>query len=88
MSYIGMEGEPSYLDVDVNSRFLGKNDVLSSREREVLYHIAEGRLSKEIADLLSVSKHTIDSHRRNMLQKMKVANAGELIKKAIKEGLI
>ena len=88
LSYIGMEGEPSYQDIDVDNRFFEKNGILTRREKEVLYHLAEGRLSKEIAALLNVSKYTIDSHRKNLLQKMKVSNTGELIKKSIKEGFI
>ncbi|HTI90753.1 MAG TPA: LuxR C-terminal-related transcriptional regulator [Puia sp.] len=88
LSYIGMDGEPSYQDVDVNNRFFERNGILTRREKEVLYHLAEGRLSKEIAVLLNLSKYTIDSHRKNLLQKMKVTNTGELINKAIKEGFI
>lgn len=88
MSYIGLEGEPSYPDVAVNNHYPDKNDLLSKREKEVLCLMAEGRPSKEIADILNLSKHTIDSHRKNMLQKSKVTNTGELINKAIKEGWI
>ncbi|MDR3713074.1 MAG: LuxR C-terminal-related transcriptional regulator [Puia sp.] len=88
LSYIGMEGEPSYPDVAVSNQSPGKNGILSKREKEVLYLMAEGKPSREIADILSLSKHTIDSHRKNMLQKMKVTNTGELIKNAIKKGWI
>lgn len=88
LSYVGMEGEPSYLDVDVKSLFPEKDSLLSKREKEVLFHLTEGRLSKEIADILYLSKHTIDNHRKNLLRKLEVANTGELVSKAIKEGLI
>ena len=88
LSYIGMEGEPSYYDIDLQNAGVENKTGLSKREQEVLYHLAEGRLSKEVADILSISKNTVDTHRKNMLHKMQVATTAELISKAIREGLI
>ena len=88
LSYIGMDGEPSYFDVNVQNLLPEKNRFLSKREKEVLYLIAEGLLSKQIAESLYISKHTVDSHRKNLLQKTGSANTGELINKAIRDGLI
>ncbi len=88
MSYIGMDGEPSYLDVDIKSSFSAEKETLSDREKEVLYMLIDGKNSKEIADELCLSKHTIDSHRKNMLRKTKTLNTAELINKAITNGLI
>ncbi len=88
MSYIGMDGEPSYLNVNVQNLFLEKNSLLSKREKEVLYLLAEGQLSKQIADSLFISKHTVDSHRKNLLRKTGADSTAELINKAIKDGLI
>lgn len=88
MSYIGMEGEPSYVDVNVHNYFSGENDILSRREKEILFHLIEGKLSKEIAQLLCITKDTVDKHRKNMLRKMNVNTTGELTYKAIREGWV
>lgn len=88
MSYIGMDGEPSYLNVDVKSLFFEKNQLLSKREKEVLHLMAEGQLSKQIAKSLHISKHTVDSHRKNLLRKTGAVSTAELVNKAIREGLI
>ncbi|RFS26388.1 hypothetical protein DVR12_00950 [Chitinophaga silvatica] len=63
-------------------------NLISNREREVLFHLIEGRLSKEISGLPGISKNTVDNHRKNMLLKMEVTNTSELVYKAIKDGLI
>ena len=60
---------------------------LSDREREVLQLLAEGRSSKESAQLLHVSVKTIDSHRRQIMQKLELGSIAELTKYAIRSGL-
>ncbi len=59
---------------------------LSSREKEILKGIAYGKASKQIAEDLNISKHTVDTHRRNMIEKTGAANTTELVNKATKEG--
>jgi DNA-binding CsgD family transcriptional regulator len=88
MSLIGMEGEPSYLNVDVNNIFIAGKEVLTTREKQILALLSQGKLSKEIGDILNISKQTVDTHRKNMLSKTKAGNTAGLIHKAIKEGLI
>lgn len=88
MSYIGMDGERSYLNVNVQNLFLEKDSLLGKREKEILYLLAEGQSSKHIAEMLHISKHTVDTHRKNLLRKTGSANTGELINKAIRDGLI
>lgn len=61
---------------------------LSAREKEVLDHIAKGLTTKEIADLLSISTRTVETHRVNMMKKLNVKNSAELIKKAIQLNVI
>lgn len=53
------------------------NKILSDREKEVLQLIGKGRTSKEIADQLSISKYTVDRHRQNILEKLRVSNSIE-----------
>ena len=50
-------------------------NLLSKREREVLLLIAQGKMSKEIADRLSISIHTVSRHRQNILEKLHVGNS-------------
>ncbi len=61
---------------------------LTSREREVLALIAEGFTNPQIADKLFVSPATVDSHRKNLLTKLKVKNTASLIKFSIENKLI
>ncbi len=61
---------------------------LSPREKEVLLHIAEGQASKQIALQLGVSHRTVETHRTNLMRKMGVRKASELVRIAIREGLI
>jgi DNA-binding NarL/FixJ family response regulator len=60
---------------------------LSPREREVLQLVAEGKATKEVAAILSVSVKTIETHRRALMDKLHVDSVAELTKYAIREGL-
>ncbi len=61
---------------------------LTERESEILTLIGRGCLSKEIAETLGVSKHTVDNHRKNILAKLEADNAIEAINTARAAGLI
>lgn len=61
---------------------------LTKREIEVIKLIAEGLTSQDIADKLFISPRTVDTHRRNLLQKLNVKNTAELIKYAIKHNIV
>lgn len=61
--------------------------ILSTRERQVLQLIAEGKATKEIAKDLFLSIKTIESHRRQIMDKLNLHNVAELTKYAIREGL-
>lgn len=63
-------------------------DRLTDRERQVLKLIAEGRTSKEIAELLSLSVKTVIAHRANLMEKLDIHNRTELVKYAIRKGLV
>ena len=56
---------------------------LTPREKEVLELVAKGNSTKQIADKLGIGTRTVESHRVNMLKKMKVNNTAELVRKAI-----
>ena len=61
---------------------------LTDREREILTLISGGAASKQIADALHVSIHTVNTHRQNIIKKMNVANTAEAIRLATHLGLI
>src|SRR6201996_8743228 len=63
-------------------------DLLSAREREVLQLIAEGKTNKEIATKLNLSVYTIDSHRGKIMEKLNLHSTGELVRFAIKHGIV
>jgi len=62
--------------------------LLTKREREVLKLIAEGKSNKDIADLLFISVHTVERHRANMMEKLKLKKTADLVKYAIQKGYI
>ena len=61
--------------------------VLTDREREALQLIAEGKSTKEVADALSVSVKTVETHRRNIMEKLNLHSVAEITKYAIREGI-
>ncbi len=61
---------------------------LTSREREVLSLIQQGHLSKEISDLLSISVHTVNTHRQRILEKLDAGNSMEAVQLASRYGLL
>jgi two-component system, NarL family, response regulator NreC len=63
-------------------------DLLTSREREVLQLIAEGKTNKEIATLLGLSVYTVDAHRGRIMEKLNLHSTGELVRFAVRKGLI
>jgi two-component system, NarL family, response regulator NreC len=63
-------------------------DLLTSREREVLQLIAEGKTNKEIATTLSLSVYTVDAHRGRIMEKLNLHSTGELVRFAIRKGLV
>ncbi|MBF0226425.1 MAG: response regulator transcription factor [Desulfobacterales bacterium] len=63
-------------------------EILTEREREVLQLIAEGSKTKDIATKLHVSVSTVETHRRQIMEKLNLFSIAELTKFALKEGLI
>jgi two-component system response regulator NreC len=61
---------------------------LTAREREVLKLIAEGNSNQDIADLLCLSRKTVETHRGNIMEKLKLHKVTDLVKYAIREGLV
>ena len=72
----------------LGSESADKTNPLSEREMEVLLLLVKGRNGKQIADTLSISKNTVDTHRRRILDKLGCASMAELTKYAIREGFL
>jgi DNA-binding NarL/FixJ family response regulator len=63
-------------------------DLLTSREREVLQLLAEGKTNKEIASMLNLSIYTVDAHRGRIMEKLNLHSIGELVRFALRHGLV
>jgi DNA-binding NarL/FixJ family response regulator len=63
-------------------------DALSEREREIFQLVAEGHSNKEIADILSISPATVETHRAHILQKLDLHNTAEVVLYAVRRGVI
>ena len=62
-------------------------DQLTSREREILTMIAEGKSNKEIATALNLSVYTVESHRGSVMEKLNLHNTGDIVRFALRNGL-
>jgi DNA-binding NarL/FixJ family response regulator len=85
---------PEITDIVVDNYITGQPmaeslvySVLSNREREVLQLIVEGKKSSEIADCLCISLKTVETHRAQLMNKLKIKNIADLVKYAIREGI-
>ena len=75
-----LEGEDVFLEMDINSYIpqpLFK--LISSREKEIIALIKQGKTAKQIADVLHISQFTVDTHRKNILKKLELNSIKDLI---------
>lgn len=88
-----------YLDGDVTDALINDyvgnapasgqpKGVLSKRELEILKLYAEGKSSQEIADTLFISAKTVGTHKQNILEKLDLSSTADLVKYALKHGII
>ncbi len=63
-------------------------ETLTGRERHIYQLLAEGNASKEIAALLNLSVHTVDTHRARIMEKMGLHSASELVLSAVRRGIV
>lgn len=63
-------------------------DLLTSREREILVLVAEGKTNKEIANQLNLSVYTVESHRGSVMEKLNLHNTGDIVRFALRNGLM
>jgi len=77
-----------YLRQDKESRRAREMNGLTEREGEVLVHLAEGATNAEIGELLEISPKTVARHRENIMRKLNLHSRTELVKYAIRKGII
>jgi len=63
-------------------------DLLTTRERQIYQLLAEGKANKEIATMLNLSLHTVETHRIHVMEKLDVHSAAELVLSAVRRGLV
>jgi two-component system, NarL family, response regulator NreC len=63
-------------------------ELLSDREKEVLQLLAEGKTNKEVATLLNLSTHTVETHRTHIMQKLNLHNTAEIVLYAVRKKII
>lgn len=85
----------TYLSPSITAALIGNDkdkgadvNVLTKREVEILRHLADGKPNRDIGKILHISSRTVDTHRSNILKKLKVKTNAELVKIAIAAGLI
>ena len=88
LSFIGMEGMPSYLNVDVKDIYRPGKNLFTKREKDILRALANGLNSTEISEKLRISKHTVDVHRKNILRKAEAKTTVEIVRLAFDRGWI
>lgn len=88
LSFIGMEGAPSYYNVHLDKKFSPAENLLSSDESEILAFIMKGMENKAISATLNQSVRMINERRRNILLKSGCKTESDLIIKAVREGWI
>lgn len=63
------------------------NQIITAREREIIKYLISGKTTSEIADILSISPHTVNNHRSNLLKKLNLKNTAEVVKWAVLRGI-
>ncbi len=86
-SYLSPEVQGAILK-DYRKHVTNPLDLLTSREREILQLIAEGKTNKDIASGLNLSVYTVDGHRTRIMEKLNLHSVGELVRFAIRNGLV
>ena len=87
-SIIGLDGEPSYYNIQTDQILTQSFDPFTRKERMILKLIVENKSSREIADALFISPHTVNAHRKNILRKANAKTPVELVCRAIQEGWV
>jgi len=76
------------LEKFLDSKIPANGSSLTKREREVVQQIAEGRINKEIAQILHISVKTVETHRASAMHKLKLRTTADLVRYAIRNNIV
>ena len=88
LSFIGLQNEPSFYNVEVKEIYTPSVIQMTKREKEIIQLIMKGMSTKQISELLVISNLTVSTHRRNILKKTNTKTSLELQNKVINDGLL
>lgn len=88
VSFIGLNGEPSFINIEIDKYCPISSTFLTNREQEILLLLVNGKETKEIALKLNISDNTVSTHRKNILFKTESRNTPELLATAIRKGWV
>lgn len=88
LSFIGLDGEPSYHNVQVDSNYTDKKEMLTKREKEILLLFSQCLTTEQIAERLFLSPYTVTTHRKNILRKTNTKIMMESLQYCINKGWI
>jgi|SRR5690606_22743891 len=88
LSIIGLEGEPSYIDIQPVQELVPYISILSKREMQVFHLLVEEWQTTDIAQELGISPHTVSSHRKNIFKKTGTNSVLQLVKLGLEKGWI
>lgn len=86
LSFIGLDGEPSYYNIGQEDNLIPEKPLLTKREQEILFLLSQNKTTVEIAQSLFISPATVSTHRKNMHHKTGTHNVLELVMKAVEKG--
>ena len=88
LSIIGLEGEPSYIDIQPVQVLTPHKSILTKREIEIFRLMVDENQTSEIAEILNISPHTVGTHRKNIFKKTETNSVLQLIKMGLEKGWI
>lgn len=88
LSIIGLDGEPSYIDIEPVQELVPYKNVLTKREMEVFRLMVDNSSSAKIAEVLNISLHTVSTHRKNIFRKTGTSSVLQLIKLGLEKDWI
>ncbi len=85
-AHLSEQTQKDWIQMCRHNQDLPSTDSLTTREKEILKLIAEGKSSKEIAELLFISFRTVERHRSNIMEKLKIKKTADLVRYALQKG--
>lgn len=88
LSFIGMDGAPSYYNIHLMQDFVPYQSRFTKSEQKILEYMVQGLTTEKIAELLNRSSFTVQTHRKNILRKSECGSLQELLVKSVREGWV